>query len=326
MVSDIVESLLLETLGHRANRAQISELAAVFLSHWGPVRLPQPRESACIAANPKTAALCYDRVWAPACGVVPESVRFAGDSPFEVRGFLCLVLLQALDTISGTSDDAKADLHVVHRQILRLMSQLGEIRRNFGDTYQRAISSSLAAAYGLKAVPIYDSATYCDRDFCPGDYSTVIATLSNLAIVSESELTWAQVAEFRSDTLARTKYRRLIHWLDAELAGKPSSFVEDALAAKLDDYSWSLRKHGIATVFGVVSSILDLKTVSAASAASAGASVVAGPSWGLAAGLSVMVGNLAVRVSQALLDVKNARRGEHSEIAFIYEARKTLGG
>jgi len=48
------------------------------------------------------------------------------------------------------------------------------------------------------------------------------AAITDLDLVEETELSWDQVLEFRRDSDARLKYRRLVRWLDSELRDKPA--------------------------------------------------------------------------------------------------------
>jgi hypothetical protein len=62
----------------------------------------------------------------------------------------------------------------------------------------------------------------------------LITCLRNLEVVSESDLTWEQVREFRSDLKNRERYRRLVHWFDKEMAGKTLPFIQDELALRAE--------------------------------------------------------------------------------------------
>lgn len=52
----------------------------------GKTVLPSAGETAAISLRVKTAALCYDRVWAPSDNVVPDDIRVWGGSDAEVGG------------------------------------------------------------------------------------------------------------------------------------------------------------------------------------------------------------------------------------------------
>src|SRR5207244_674200 len=102
------------------------------------------------------------------------------------------------------------------------------------------------------AVPIYESMGSLEQDYHLGSSQIIVAALQGLRIVNERDLSWQQIADFRNDHAAKTKLRRLRHWLDSTMMGKPLSYVRDELAIRLDDYEWALKKHGINTVTGTV--------------------------------------------------------------------------
>ena len=69
-----------------------------------------------------------------------------------------------------------------------------------------------------------------------GNREVIIATLDDLDIVVEEQLSLEQVMEFRADDQIRGKYKRLLHWLDKEMVGRSPNFVRDEVAIRLDDY------------------------------------------------------------------------------------------
>ncbi len=117
------------------------------------------------------------------------------------------------------------------------------------------------------------------------------------------------------------------NWLDTEMVGKSISYVSDAIATRLDGYEWALKKHGIETVTGAVSDLLDYRFL--ASAGSVVGGLLAGGLWagagtGLAelVGAGIVIGKAAVSVVNKRVDLADRKRGEGSEVAFVHELKK----
>ena len=205
----------------------------------GSPSLPLPGESAAITfLNHKTAALCYDRVWAfgPLWG--PDGIRFGGTTDVELdtmgRWFTLISVLfcsedqETIEELGFTAEHLEFFEQEKERLVTELIEAIGGVRSteaevSFLDAHSRALSLDLNANDGLKTVPVYGSTEARELDFKPGDYSVIVATLSNLKIVSEADTSWEQVIEFRSDGEARRKYARLAHWLDRSFGGRSFS-------------------------------------------------------------------------------------------------------
>jgi hypothetical protein len=113
-----------------------------------------------------------------------------------------------------------------------------------------------------------------------------------------------------------------MHWLDKEMVGKPRSFIEDEVACRVHDYEWALKKHGIQTVLGNLSSVLEPKALAASAAAVAGLSVAGHSLLGALAGVTLLAGRVAVNIARVALDYEDTRRTSHPEILFVFELRK----
>jgi hypothetical protein len=190
---------------------------------------------------------------------------------------------------------------------------------------QREISRSLAECHQIQTANVYGSEDARARDFTAGDRSVVVASLEHLGIVDERALTWDQIMPFRKDPDARRKYKRFLHWLDKDMMDKSVSFIEDEISIKLEDYEKSLKKHGIKTVVGTISEVLDGKYFLGSSSLAAGLSVAGHPTLGLLVGAGLIVGRIAVRLSEAMLSLDEIDIGEGSQVSWVYEAKRLRG-
>lgn len=270
--------------------------------------LPRPGETVAFSPKPKTAALGYDRVWCPrlADHLVPDPIRFWGGTLADRCGstaFLAVMEMAAPGSV--TTRDPETGMHSAN------------IRWSW-----RELVESFSTTHGTPAVAIYSSISKRDLDYQVGNHQTLIATISNLGLVDEGQLSWEQVTEFRKDQQARGKYRRLLHWLDKEMVGKPQAFIDDEVAEKLEGYEWALNKHGIESVLGTISEALDGKYLVGASSVTGSFTLAGHPTLGVLVGGALIAGRVTVKLAQAMLDLADAERGPDYEISWAYEVKK----
>lgn len=301
-----------------------------FGQHYAPL---QVGESAVVVNHPKkTASLFFDRVW-----LAPEpGIGFAGDTQAElllsIEASNAFLVKQLVDVeVASTDADAfrtliaKVERNILGLKMLTEMHHLGKpltIRdiKLAVESRTRHIARDLSEKHGRPILPIFESTTAPQEVYRAGSHVLAITMLANLEVAAESKLTWEQVREFRLDKESRTKLRRFLHWLDKDMVGKPLSFVEDEIALRLDDYSHALKKHGVTTVKGVLSSVLDWRSLTSGSTIAAAASLASGEAWIAAlAGASVAIGKVALEVVDLKVKLNDVRRGAGSEVAFIYD-------
>jgi hypothetical protein len=123
--------------------------------------------------------------------------------------------------------------------------------------------------------------------------------LRNLRIINPSKLTWELVLDFRKDSEATSKIRRLRHFLETNYANRSKNYIEDDLAIKIDDYQSALKKWGFETKVGIIGILLKSKAVfgavatSFAFALSGNTALSTAP---LATGLLLDTGNVALEL------------------------------
>ncbi len=180
------------------------------------------------------------------------------------------------------------------------------------------------AAKKIGATPIFETVKSFQQCIPSGHDPAIAAVLQHLKVVDDKQTEWQQVLEFRKDKAAKKKYRDLRLWLKTELAQKPPEVVSDVVAKNLEAYSWAIKKHGLKTLNGALTAVFDPKVLLGASAT---ATAIYTGQWtaALASGLFtavVTVGQVAIWLSNVLIDCRDVRQGPNSEIAYIYEARK----
>jgi hypothetical protein len=290
--------------------ALIEKFTEVIKNRFGKPNLPLGSQTVAVTfLKKKTCALFFDRVWhPPAVGPAPPSeISVYGATEAEVWSVLVALGLQQLDWSRVRkvikNDAAIAALYKVDTETAKNLSDI------------------LLVSHGVRAVPVYESNDAWSRDYSAGDNEVLIAAIENLGIVDEERLDWQQIMDFREDPEAKAKLRRMRNWLDTDLVGRPASYIADALGARLDDYEWALRKHGIETVTGSLQDLLDVRFLPAAFAAAAGLAVTGGPLISAIGAAGLTVGKVTLSITTRLVDLKERKRGKGSEVAFIHKLK-----
>lgn len=135
--------------------------------------------------------------------------------------------------------------------------------------------------------------------------------INNMPTIVEEKLKWRQVLEVRKDESSVKKIRRLRNWINSELNGKTRSEIAELLGQAIDDYIFALKKHGIMTTVGGITTVLS-SSASIAEALSGEFAVQ------LSAGLVVSAGLITYTASQLSDFFENKR----APVAFIYEIQQ----
>jgi hypothetical protein len=288
----------------------------VIRDRLGQPLFPQPGESLAVSVmTPKIAALAFDRVYRIPIlkpETVPEEIGFYCATPPEMG-----LWAAGLATLAAKEAAEQAGI------------DLGAAPSGPGNAAEEAknlrfLCSQFSRDLGVVPTLFYHAQGACRREFPPGSRQVLAAAISEIAMVDESQLSWSQVLEFRRDTEARTKYRRVVRWIDDELGAASPEKVLDLIALRLDDYTWALKKHGIKTLLGVLSCLLDPKFLGTSSAAVATTGLMAGGAWAALAATSLAVGRAVLSFGTTYIDSLDERRRDNYEIAYIHEVRKTF--
>jgi hypothetical protein len=267
--------------------------------------------------RPMTAALCYDSVIAPHSVLNPRDTWDAWHKHFEYGMWL--------EPKGATHDDFERKVMLSGWRLGKTADHLLELATIVDSKMSsKEQALELERLTGAVVIPVFDARADYDQTFKKGSRELLVASLVGLDVVDEDKLSLDQVLEFRRDREATTKYRRLMWWLDRQVAGMTEPEVIETLHQKLDDYTWALKKHAIKTTLGIVSETLDGKYLLGVSAVAGTAAAAGFPVLGILAGAGVAIGKIVVRVATDWLDLKDRERGEHSEVAWLYEVRKRL--
>jgi hypothetical protein len=301
-----------KNLSRAQRRILQTELTRKFQSDYGTPILPSPGQTLVVPQGDiKTAALFFDRVWAPPVNDIgiPKDIAAYGATEHEVWPIL---LFELGDTLTP---EQKAELSARNPGPLKFYESSGM-------DIARTIANAFTQAHGVPAVPMFKSQNACDIEYKAGSSQSLLAAVEGIRVVDEARLTWEQVQEVRRDTAAKARLRRMRHWLDTEMVGKPMSYVSDEIGIRVDDYENSLKKHGIETFWGAMSDLLDEKFVMGISGAVAGASVAGGGMWGAIAGAGLAIGRVTISLRTRLIELRDRASGQGAEVAFVHELKK----
>jgi hypothetical protein len=283
--------------------AAVGEIVQDFVNMASKQRPLLPGERVIVSLiKAKSAALLADRVWSTSEDATPD-ITFGWEVPSEARIRAAFALQK---------------FFAARREYSMTRPQLEELVHDF----ERTIANDLRSITGADAVPMYSSASSRDAQYRPGDTAAIVALVDNLAIVNEEQLTWDQVNEFRRDREARSAYRAFVHWLDAEMVGKPAAYIADDIAVRLERYQWALRKHGLQTALGALTCTLNPKYLLGASGVGVALEVIAKqPFWSLLATGGLVVGQAAISLATTLLERRDVELS-HREVAYVAEVRR----
>jgi hypothetical protein len=290
----------------------VKTIAQAMIKRCGEVIPPNPGESLAVSVGrPKTAALAYDKVYRiPILNEsVPKEMGFYLATEAEMTFAAMGLFMSAFEEVTGrdlakSKPNEKSNAAENERTNLRLLCKDFEIE------------------YGIIPTIFYENLAARNEEFRQGKSEVLSAAISNVAMVSEQDLSWEQIIEFRKDSEARLKYRRFVRWVDAELRSKSPKEVEDLIALRLDDYEWAIKKHGLKTLIGNLSCLLDPKFLGGTSATITAAALAGGEVWAALAGTSLAVGKVALNFGTSAIDGLDQRRQENYEVAYVHEVKK----
>jgi hypothetical protein len=189
---------------------------------------------------------------------------------------------------------------------------------------------------GYHVTPCYDSEEHLNAEFGTGAFKAYMATIKHIPVVIPdgpadwplfaSEETLKKIAECRRDVDAVRRYRDLRLWLEHSLEAETVDQAVDIIGQKIDDYKWSLQKHGFITALGAFSQLLNVKHSLALASAFLVGHTLAGPMGGLLASGVMMSAQCACAVGEKLIDYEDAKRGADREVAILVDLEKKLNG
>jgi len=168
---------------------------------------------------------------------------------------------------------------------------------------------------GVYLVPVFFSPTEHEKQFNQHSNEltkrpAISICINNFPEMVEEHLDWEQVLNIRNDKKSIIKVRRLKNWLNKEILCKSDSEMKSILDEAIDDYKFALKKHGIQTIAGAISTVSTASVTLLNTLSQSGSFDVAGLS--IASGLSVFA-------IKSFVDRMEAKR---HPVALIYDLMK----
>jgi hypothetical protein len=310
----------LREIFQKVSQPAIDEFAEAIEAASARNSVPSANQSSVVSVDaPKTAALCFDRVWTGLRPDVPDEIAFQSGTNFEIEALTILSVPRLIDQIERQLGRPELELR---ERTIQAYQRRFTASLDFELMFERLISEMLYRERGIRTATVFASTAKRDKEYKPGSTDVVVAVLQNLAIIDEEKLKWDQVKQFRGDKTAVNALRRLTHWLDAEMYCKSVAFVEDEIASRLFAYDRALRTHGVETALGTLQNVIDGKFLAGAAAAAATATFAGSTVWGAIAGGALVVGKVAVEAIRARLDLDALRYDKFKDINFVIQARE----
>ena len=178
----------------------------------------------------------------------------------------------------------------------------------------RKLAAALGNSYSTVLLPSEEST---DEE---GPYA--VLALSGVPLVDVSKASWEQIVELRKDTDARAKLRNLRLFLHGTYKGKAKEFITDDLGRRLDEYDSARKRLGFEAVTGTISSLLDAKSLHAATATGIASAFVGGAFAGVGSAVLVELGGMALELSKRRFAIKQFENSH--ELAYLIRAKKEL--
>lgn len=298
--------------------------------------------------NPKTTALFFDKLWVPDDEAIlfsiPKSIRlpklnFGNDEYMnedklnESRLFKRAILSNAGPTFFYDSDEM--DRYAAYAAIVEKYLHKSDFLTSFNRNEALRIISNYYQRHGIPLVPIFLKKTDFEnsllmtwpqnRTGLPDEYfnkvyqeivrkrnvNVIEATIKSIPVIVEENLTWNQVKEIRKDSASIEKLRKFRLWATTDLRDKSETEIADIIANSLEEYEYVLRKYGIMTAVGSMTTVLSSISTIVSSIENSQVGLIA-------TGLSVSAGLVAYSAQQfyTYLDTKR------QPIAYIYDIMK----
>lgn len=272
--------------------------------HRGPD--PQLKYAYAQKGAEKRAALFCDKIFVSEDYLpdIPRELSFHDD--LSIKHFLNI----ATRTIEALKERYPPD-YIFEEDLIDVLQEV--VMRTHIDSLQ---------ATGYAISPVYAKQQSFLLDYPSGQDAVYQAGITNIAEIVESETSWEQILEFRKDAEALSLYRSFRLWVSDGAKAKSIRHAQDLIGQRIAHREWALRKHGLKTVTGSLSSILSWDGLTAAAGAAGLTAFLASPTWAaISAGL-VIVGKSAVWLAERRIELEDVERYKHPEVAIICEARR----
>lgn len=278
----------------------------------------------------KRAALLFDKVYVPNDAsrddehCPPLELAFGFTRGDVVASAECVKLTDKVLWGDEGSSEILDNLEEVNRMYLLSefsTENLSETAHRLHMIQYRGIANAYAK-FGLDVTPVYSTEDRFFDEYLVGSDLAYQALMRDVIQIDESNVKWDQIVEFRKDKAALEKSRALRRWLDDCVKSDSVEHATTLVNKKIGDYEWAIRKHGLDTVLGSLSNILDWKGLASVAGGASLGSVLGDTLAGVLAGGMIIVGKVCVYLAERRLDLEDVIRSKGAEISIISEINK----
>jgi len=177
---------------------------------------------------------------------------------------------------------------------------------------------------GYNVTPVYEIPDQFEAEFAPGVQIAYEASFREISNVCPEHLTVKQVFDFRRDAEAVKQYRSFHLWLRDGLKAESVVHATDIISNKLECYEWAIKKHGLKTITGALSSVIDSKAIIAIASSAGMTALLSGPVWAALTGGLLAGARSLVWIAERQIDLEDTKRGQNSEVALFYAMKRSF--
>ena len=305
----------------------------LFINPIHRARLPLPSET-CAICRPnqaKRAALLFDRIHV--IGVSEEEHELVPELTFYCDRFENNALEWAYQSAdeelidSQIPDDLSDDeIETEHERIRSEIERTEEFEEYISTAYLEILFSQYVIKAGIKPVLVLGISEDTLTLLVEGRDLAFLAALDNVPIINESQTSWRQIVEFKSDHEAHRKYRDLSLWLRTGLSATSRQEATDVIGRMVDDYAEAIRKHGFRTKLSLVQFIFDARQLLPSTTVGATSALLTGSAQMALLGSGLVLGAQTVAwAAKRRLALGEVQRGENREVAILYDLQNKFG-
>jgi hypothetical protein len=290
----------------------------------------------------KRAALLFDRIYVhpEQRTEIPNNLMFWSsgvdqrfrDSPFAMFCALTMITREVAREFLGDKYPSDAQGEPDIRDVIKAIQReprpdKESLQQCSRELRARLLNVHYSSEYrtvlgcGQHVVALFPSWIEYNRNVAGTSSIAFEAALQSIPSILESELTWEQVVEFRKDTEAKRKLRALRSWLQSGLSAATLEEAKDKIEQKVANYEWAPKKHGVKTVTGALTAVLDSKFLGSVAGAAGVSALIGGSVWGAITGSVLMLTKISVWLVERRMELLDIHRGSDSEVALICDAR-----
>lgn len=196
------------------------------------------------------------------------------------------------------------------------------LRGEAGKDLREALISFFVRYPNCRSLPLIVTSAAADAQEEGGD---IALTISSLNLIDTRDIEYAQLLEFRKDSKAMEKLRRLRLFAYENYTGKSRDFIEDDILTRIADYERAVKDWGFTTATGAINTVLDSKLIAGGVAGSVLSAYMQEPLIAIATTMGmagVAIGKVAIDLGKQKI-VRNELMA-NNPVSYVSYAREKL--